>query len=58
MHDEFAAGDIPGFVHLYAGEEASAAAVCAHLDPDRETVACTHRGHGPCIAKRVSTSSR
>ena len=24
VHDEFAAGDIPGFVHLYAGEEASA----------------------------------
>ena len=23
LHDEFATGDIPGFVHLYAGEEAS-----------------------------------
>ena len=29
VHDEFAGGDIPGFVHLYAGEEASAAGVCA-----------------------------
>ena len=28
VHDEFAGGDIPGFVHLYAGEEASAAGVC------------------------------
>ena len=33
VHDEFATGDIPGFVHLYAGEEASATGVCAHLDP-------------------------
>ena len=27
VHDEFATGDIPGFVHLYAGEEASATGV-------------------------------
>lgn len=26
VHNEFAAGGIPGFVHLYAGEEASAPA--------------------------------
>ncbi len=26
LHIEFAKGDIPGFVHLYAGEEASAKA--------------------------------
>ena len=38
VHDEFAAGDIPGFVHLYAGEEASAVGVCAHLD-DRDAIA-------------------
>ena len=53
VHDEFATGDIPGFVHLYAGEEASATGVCAHLDPDRDTIASTHRGHGHCIAKGV-----
>ena len=29
VHAEFATGDIPGFVHLYAGEEASAVGVCA-----------------------------
>jgi pyruvate dehydrogenase E1 component alpha subunit len=52
VHDEFATGEIPGFVHLYAGEEASAAGVCAHLD-DRDTIASTHRGHGHCIAKGV-----
>ena len=27
VHDEFATGGIPGFVHLYAGEEASATGV-------------------------------
>ncbi|HEX6621177.1 MAG TPA: thiamine pyrophosphate-dependent enzyme, partial [Solirubrobacteraceae bacterium] len=31
LHTEFATGEIPGFVHLYAGEEAIAAGVCAHL---------------------------
>jgi acetoin:2,6-dichlorophenolindophenol oxidoreductase subunit alpha len=34
LHREFATGDIPGFVHLYAGEEAIAAGVIGHLGPD------------------------
>jgi acetoin:2,6-dichlorophenolindophenol oxidoreductase subunit alpha len=50
LHLEFATGEIPGFVHLYAGEEAIAAGVCAHLGPD-DYVASTHRGHGHAIAK-------
>lgn len=50
LHDEFSAGNIPGFVHLYAGEEASGVGVCMHLD-DRDAIASTHRGHGHCIAK-------
>jgi pyruvate dehydrogenase E1 component alpha subunit len=50
LHTEFATGDIPGFVHLYAGEEAIAAGVIAHLDED-DYVASTHRGHGHSIAK-------
>jgi len=50
VHLEFATGDIPGFVHLYAGEEASAVGVCLHLT-DRDSIASTHRGHGHCIAK-------
>jgi len=50
VHDEFSAGNIPGFVHLYAGEEASGVGVCMHLD-DRDAIASTHRGHGHCIAK-------
>jgi pyruvate dehydrogenase E1 component alpha subunit len=52
VHEEFASGDIPGFVHLYAGEEASATGVCMHLD-ERDAIASTHRGHGHCIAKGV-----
>ena len=50
LHREFATGEIPGFVHLYAGEEAIAAGVIAHLRPD-DYVASTHRGHGHAIAK-------
>ena len=50
LHVEFATGDIPGFVHLYAGEEAIAAGVCVHLGDD-DYIASTHRGHGHCIAK-------
>ncbi|MEU6823101.1 thiamine pyrophosphate-dependent dehydrogenase E1 component subunit alpha [Streptomyces atriruber] len=57
LHDEFATGEIPGFVHLYAGEEASAAGVCAHLDDERDTIASTHRGHGHCIAKHVDVKA-
>ena len=47
---EFATGDVPGFVHLYAGEEASGVGVCLHLD-DEDRIISTHRGHGHCIAK-------
>ena len=52
VHVEFATGDMPGFVHLYAGEEASATGVCMHLQ-NRDYIASTHRGHGHCIAKGV-----
>jgi TPP-dependent pyruvate/acetoin dehydrogenase alpha subunit len=50
VHEEFAAGNIPGFVHLYAGEEASGVGFCLHLN-DQDRIASTHRGHGHCIAK-------
>ena len=52
LHVEFATGEIPGFVHLYAGEEASAVGTMLHLN-DADYVATTHRGHGHCIAKGV-----
>ena len=53
VHVEFAKGELPGFVHLYAGEEASATGVCMHLRDD-DRMASTHRGHGHCIAKGVN----
>lgn len=52
LHVDFARGDIPGFVHLYAGEEAAATGIMMHLH-DRDRIASTHRGHGHCIAKGV-----
>ena len=52
LHEDFAAGLIPGFVHIYDGEEAIAVGVCAHLDDD-DFITSTHRGHGHCIAKGV-----
>ena len=46
----FAEGKIPGFVHLYLGEEAIAPAVCECLT-DNDFITSTHRGHGHIIAK-------
>ena len=56
LHTEFAKGEIPGFVHLYAGEEAAGTAIMMHLE-DKDRVASTHRGHGHCIAKGVDVQS-
>jgi len=50
VQEEFSNGGIPGFVHLYAGEEAAAVGVCSHLGP-QDYIASTHRGHGHSIAK-------
>jgi pyruvate dehydrogenase E1 component alpha subunit len=41
---------IPGLLHLYIGEEASATGMCAALRQD-DYITSTHRGHGHCIAK-------
>ena len=46
----FAEGKIPGFVHLYLGEEAVATGVCECLRDD-DYITSTHRGHGHIIAK-------
>ncbi|MBW4851110.1 thiamine pyrophosphate-dependent dehydrogenase E1 component subunit alpha [Bacillus safensis] len=50
VHALFTKGILPGFVHLYAGEEAVAVGVCAHLN-EKDSITSTHRGHGHCIAK-------
>jgi pyruvate dehydrogenase E1 component alpha subunit len=41
---------IPGFIHLYVGEEAVAAGGCVALNPD-DQITSTHRGHGHLVAK-------
>ena len=48
--DLYARQIVPGIVHLYIGEEAVAAGVCANLRED-DYITSTHRGHGHCIAK-------
>ena len=46
----YQSGQLPGFLHLYIGEEATAVGVCAHLK-DADYITSTHRGHGHLIAK-------
>ena len=48
--EEFHAGNIPGVVHAYLGQEAIAVGVCTALRRDDKIVS-THRGHGHTIAK-------
>jgi len=44
------AARLPGFLHLYVGQEAVAAGVCANLNDD-DPITSTHRGHGHLVAK-------
>src|ERR1700675_346706 len=46
----FLSGHVKGTAHSYVGQEAVAAAACAHLTRD-DSVISNHRGHGHCIAK-------
>jgi pyruvate dehydrogenase E1 component alpha subunit len=46
----FKRGKLPGFVHLYLGEEAVATGICSALRAD-DRITSTHRGHGHLIAK-------
>ena len=43
-------GEMPGFLHLYVGQEAVAAGVMSVLT-DEDQITSTHRGHGHAIAK-------
>jgi 2-oxoisovalerate dehydrogenase E1 component len=51
----YRAGEIPGFLHLSIGQEASAVGACWPLD-ERDVVTSTHRGHGHCIAKGLDVT--
>ena len=46
----YRAGELPGFLHPYIGEEATAVGVCANLR-ENDYITSTHRGHGHLIAK-------
>src|ERR1700694_5125733 len=50
VNAEFVAGHIPGFVHLYSGEEAIAVGVCMHLSAPAY-IGSTHRSNGHSLAK-------
>jgi acetoin:2,6-dichlorophenolindophenol oxidoreductase subunit alpha len=50
VSDLFAKGKLPGFVHLYIGQEAVATGACSVLRKD-DFITSTHRGHGHTIAK-------
>ena len=50
VSEKFAAGRLPGFVHLCIGQEGVAVGACASLNPD-DYITSTHRGHGHLIAK-------
>ncbi len=50
LHREMPKGMIPGFTHLYSGQEAIAVGVCDTLDRE-DVIVSTHRGHGHCLAK-------
>jgi 2-oxoisovalerate dehydrogenase E1 component len=46
-------GEVPGFVHLSTGQEASAVGACWPLRPT-DVITSTHRGHGHCLAKGLA----
>ena len=50
IHRNNALGKVPGFIHLSAGQEASAVGVCLNLNKN-DYISSTHRGHGHAIAK-------
>ena len=54
--DLFGQGRLPGFAHLYAGEEAIAVGVMSHLT-DQDWIISTHRGHGHCISKGMDVKA-
>jgi TPP-dependent pyruvate/acetoin dehydrogenase alpha subunit len=52
LMEVFANGEIPGFIHVCIGQEATPVAVCSHLN-DSDYMANTHRGHGHALAKGI-----
>jgi pyruvate dehydrogenase E1 component alpha subunit len=56
LHRAVQMGELAGFVHLSAGQEAVAVGVCWNLRTD-DWIASNHRGHGHLIAKGMSITT-
>jgi len=52
LMEVFSKGEIPGFIHVCIGQEATPVAVCNWLK-DSDYMANTHRGHGHALAKGI-----
>lgn len=52
LMEVFSKGEIPGFIHVCIGQEATPVAVCSHLK-DSDYMSNTHRGHGHALAKGI-----
>lgn len=51
----YAAGEVPGFVHLSIGQEAAAVGSGAVLS-EGDAITSNHRGHGHCIARGLDVT--
>jgi acetoin:2,6-dichlorophenolindophenol oxidoreductase subunit alpha len=49
----FAAGEIPGFIHVCIGQESTPVAICSQLKKT-DYMSNTHRGHGHALAKGIN----
>jgi acetoin:2,6-dichlorophenolindophenol oxidoreductase subunit alpha len=49
VEERFRAGELPGFLHVALGQEATAVGVCQALE-DGDVIASTHRAHGHALA--------
>jgi TPP-dependent pyruvate/acetoin dehydrogenase alpha subunit len=52
LMEVFSNGEIPGFIHVCIGQEATPVAVCSHLN-DSDYISTTHRGHGHALSKGI-----
>ena len=52
LMEVFSKEEIPGFIHVCIGQEATPVAVCSHLK-DSDYMSNTHRGHGHALAKGI-----
>src|SRR6202046_189814 len=53
VSDLYRDGEVPGFVHLSIGQEASAVGACWPLTAT-DVITSNHRGHGHCLAKGLA----